>query len=290
MSGDGGWGPKAEKQAISLVHYALDSGCTFIDTARGYGHAEKVVGKALLHRRDQVVVASKMIHCPPHQLRQAIDRSLKNLQTDYIDLYICHWPRSSLELAPFFEELIRQQNAGKIRAFGVSNFNLPQMKVARDFGAVSLQPPFSILWRFADELASFCQKNNVAVTPYSPLAQGLLTGRFSRNKRQPTGPRARNQLFSETMFPASLAVAQKVDAIADRLGVSSAQVALAWVLQTPGITVPVVGASSPQQWDEHTATLSLQLSDRDYQELDLMGKEVWQQFGLEATMWGHKPA
>jgi len=283
------WGPADEAACHHLIQHAVDGGCRFIDTARGYGDSEEIVGRALKGRRDRVVLASKVVHCDPEQVGPAIDTSLANLQTDYIDLYICHWPSPSHSLQAFFEEMIRQREAGKIRAIGVSNFDLAQMRVAVNYGVVSLQPPFSLLWRIEDELLAFCRAAGIALTPYSPLAQGLLTGRYTRQSEAPTGPRRGNVLFSDRIFPRACAVAREVDAIADRLGLTSSQVALAWCLQTPGVTCPIVGASSIQQWDANVGALDIRLADDDYARLDEQGRQVWDLVGHDATMWGWRP-
>ncbi len=200
MSGEKGWGPGEEDAAIRLIHHALDSGCNFVDTARAYGKSEEVVGKALKGRRQDVILASKAMHCAPKALVENIDTSLRNLQTDCIDLYICHWPSPSHSLDDFLVEMVRQKEAGKIRAIGVSNFDAGQLTTALKHGAVSLQPPFSILYRFADDTFDLCRRENVAVTPYSPLAQGLLTGRFSRTQEKPTSPRESTTCSSRSLF------------------------------------------------------------------------------------------
>ncbi len=292
MGGGSGWGPADEAASIALIRHALDRGCNFVDTARSYGNgkSEQVVGKAVADRRDRVVIATKMVQCPAEDVAPTVDASLKALNTDYIDLYICHWPAPSLPMESFFEQMVLQREAGRIRAIGVSNFNREQMEVARLYGIVSLQPPFSILWRGAEGIVQYCRDHSIAVTPYSPLAQGLLTGRFSREQSaERGGPRGSNLLFSEDVFPRSLDAARQVDAMADALGATSSQVALAWVLHTPGITSPIVGASSPEQWDENLGAFEVQLSDGDYRRLDEAGLAVWRHFDPEDSMWGWKP-
>lgn len=291
MAKGGDWGPENDDKAIALIRHAMDSGCTFIDTARGYGggHAEELVGQAVKGRREHVVIATKTVQCPPERLAAEIDKSLQCLQTDYADLYICHWPRPSLPLEPFMEEMVRQRELGKIRAIGVSNFNLEQMKIAEQFGVVSLQPPLSILWRIPDQVLDFCREAGIAVTSYSSIAQGLLTGRYTRGTREISGIRSQNFLFSEKILPHSLTVARKVDSIADRLGCTSSQVALAWLLRTPGLTSVIVGASRPEQWDDNWGCLDITLSDEDYAALDREGRAVWEMAEEDATMWGWKP-
>ena len=291
MAAGGDWGPDDDVAAVSLVRHAMDSGCNFIDTARGYGggHAERVVGQATKGRRNEVVIATKTLHCPPEKVAAEVDASLECLQTDYIDLYICHWPRPSLPLEPFFEAMVEQREAGKIRAIGVSNFDAAQMRIARDYGVVSLQPPLSILWRIPEEGLEFCRENRIAVTSYSSLAQGLLAGRFTRKQTEIKGIRSRNLLFSDNILPEALKVASLLDAVADRVGCTSSQAALAWLLQTPGVTCVIAGASSPAQWQDNVGCLDVTISQDDYDALDRAGMAVWRMFEDGATMWGWKP-
>ena len=288
-SGSAGWGPGDEKASHELIHHALDGGCNFLDTARAYGDSEEIVGRALEGRRKDVVIATKRVHCPPEELGEAVETSLTNLKTDYIDLYICHWPSPSQPLEAFFEELAKQRDAGKVRALGASNFNLAQLKVAAQYGVTSLQPPFSILWRVADEVLDFCRESDIAVTPYSPLAQGLLTGRYTKGDADITGPRKSNALFSERLFPQARKVAEAVDEVAREMGATPSQVALAWALRTPGVTCPIVGASSIEQWDANLAALEVDLPQETYDQLDKMGREVWEMVDPEDSMWGWKP-
>lgn len=292
FAGGEGWGPEGDDASVRLMHHAFDSGCNFIDTARGYGrgHSEEVVGKGIKGRRDQVVVSSKLVHCPAEKVAGEVDTSLRLMQTDYIDLYICHWPSPSQSLDAFFEALVKEKERGKIREIGASNFDAAQLRTALKYGAVSLQPPFSILWRIPDDTLAFCTENNIAITPYSPLAQGMLTGRYTRGESEVTGIRRNNQLYSELLFPRALDVCRKVDTVADRLGCTSAQVALAWLLKTPGVTAPIVGSSSTQQWDQNMGALSVELSQDDYDMLDREGRTVWDLLGPDESMWGWKPS
>jgi aryl-alcohol dehydrogenase-like predicted oxidoreductase len=291
MCGEEGWGPVDDQASIDLIHYAMDHGCNCIDTARGYGngYSERIVGKAIKGRREDVIVATKMFHCPADQVGGYIDQSLECMQTDYIDLYLCHWPFPSLPLEPFFDSMIAEKEKGRIRAIGASNFDARQMAIAKQYGVCSLQPPLSILWRIPDETMDFCRDHQVAMTPYSPLAQGLLTGRYSRGTSDITGVRLNNQLFSDQIYPKALGVARTVDQIADKLDRLSSQVALAWLLQTPGIASLIVGASNIEQWRQNLGSLDLVLADSDYELLDREGREVWDLLGSKETMWGWKP-
>ena len=163
------------------------------------------------------------------------------------------------------------------------------MRVAREYGVISLQPPFSIVWRFPREVHAFCSEHGIAVTAYSPLAQGLLTGRFTREGERPAGWRTSNILFSSEHWPQARQVALQLDALADRLGCTPSQAALAWVLRTPGITTALVGASRPAQWEENLKALEVELGDEEYAALERAGWAVWERFEPELSMWGFKP-
>jgi len=291
MCGQAGWGPDSDEASIELIRRAVADGCNFIDSARGYGngHSETVLGEAVKDCRNEVILASKMVHCPPGKVAGNIDKSLECMQTDYIDLYICHWPSPSLSLDEFFAAMVEERDKGRIRAIGVSNFNAAQMAVALKYDACSLQPPLSILWRIPDDTMQFCRNEDVAITPYSPLAQGLLTGRYSRGEAAVTGVRKSNLLFDGEVYEKSLEVARAVDSVADKLGCLSSQVALAWLLRTPGITSVIVGASSVEQWEQDVGALDVEISDEDYEVLDRKGKAVWDLLGPDETMWGWKP-
>jgi len=282
-------GEELAEAAESVIRDALDTGCNFVDTAPTYGSSEQAVGRAIAGRRREVIVATKLVQCPADEVAPRLEASLHNLGTDYIDLYICHWPDSRVPLEPFLEELARQREAGKIRAIGVSNFNLAQMKTALEYGVISLQPPFSILWRFPDGVREFCRQHGIAITTYSPLAQGLLTGRYTRGGEPVTGWQASSVLSAEEHWPHTKRVIEQLDEVADRLGCTSSQAALAWVLRTPGITVAIVQTSAPGQWREDLDALDIAMPDEDYEALDRAGKAVWQRFEPELSMWGFKP-
>ncbi|MHC4591600.1 MAG: aldo/keto reductase [Planctomycetota bacterium] len=294
MGGGRGWGPDDDEQSIDLIRRAQDSGCSFFDTAHGYGrgHAEEVLGKALAEgdRRERAIVATKIIQCALCELEPNLDAALARLQSDCVDLYIVHWPRPSMRLEDFLAAMCQMKEKGKVREIGASNVNSDQMKVAVRYGAISLQPPYNVLWRAIEsELLPFCRQNNIAVTPYSPLAQGLLTGRFSRSSEEATGPRARNLLFLEPAFAKAREAACVVDEVADARGCTSSQVALAWLLRTDGVTAPIVGVSKWRHWQDNVGALDLQLTDEEYERISAAGMAAWDMIPPDSTMWGWTP-
>jgi aryl-alcohol dehydrogenase-like predicted oxidoreductase len=288
------WGPQDDDQSIELIRRAQDAGCNFFDSAHGYGagKSEQVLGRALADgdRRRRAVIATKLNQCPPDRVEEQLDAALLRLQTDYVDLYIVHWPRPSQPLEPFLQTMCEMRDRGKARQIGVSNFNLEQMQVAARYGVVSLQPPYNLLWRIIEpDVLSFCRENDIAVTPYSSLAQGLLTGRFTRATEPLKAFRRTNLLFREPAFTEAKRAAALVDEVADTHGWTSSQVALAWLLRTPGVTSPLIGISRWQHWEDNAGALEIELSDAEYERLSEAGMAVWRMFPPDETMWGWKP-
>lgn len=294
MCGASGWGPGSDERSVDLIRKVQDDGCNFFDSAHGYGkgHSEEVLGRALDQdgRRERAIIATKVVQCAPEKLEPGLEAALQRLRTDYVDLYVVHWPRASMPLEPFLAKMCELKGTGKVREMGVSNFSLAQLQVAFKYGAVSLQPPYNILWRIIEpDVLPFCRENNLAVTPYAPLAQGLLTGRFTRTLEERTGIRKSNVLFEEPVFTEARKAASLVDEIADARGRTSPQVALAWVLQTNGVTVPIVGISKWSQWQENVGALKIRLADEEYERLSAAGMKAWRMLPQDATMWGWKP-
>ena len=209
------WVGIEDEESIKAIRGGFEAGITTIDTAEVYGegHSERIVGKALADVREQVVYASKVFsnHLKYDQVIEACDRSLENLQTDYLDLYQIHWPSGNFnsEVVPIEETmkaLNKLKEQGKIRAIGVSNFSRTQIEEAAQYGRIdSLQPPYSLFWRQVEKDArDYCVENNIAILAYSSLAQGLLTGKFGIDHQFAEGDhRAKNKLFQGGKLPKS---------------------------------------------------------------------------------------
>ncbi|MFM7882850.1 MAG: aldo/keto reductase, partial [Microcystis panniformis] len=206
------WAGIEDEESIRAIRAAFEAGITTVDTAEiyGEGHSESIVAQALSDVREQVIYATKVFanHLKYEQVIAACDRSLKNLQTDYIDLYQIHWPSGSwnTEIVPISETMTALnylKAQGKIRAIGVSNFSRSQLEEASQYGRIeSIQPPYSLFWRSVEkEIMPYCVENNISILAYSPLAQGLLTGKF-RNGYQLAAEdhRIKNKLFHGENF------------------------------------------------------------------------------------------
>jgi len=269
---------------LAIVRSALDLGINLFDTAEGYGRgfAEELLGDALrkLNLRQQVIVCTKVGRpgesvsetcnlTAPNILRRC-EQSLKRLRTDYIDLYLAHRPDPDTpveETVSAFETL-RQQ--GKIRYFGVSEFNPLQMTDVMKHGMpVANQLPYSLVERRIDlEIRDFCVTRNIGIMVYSPLAKGLLSCKYSRDHLPPPVDDRRQHHFKPETLDQFLAVAEGVRQISGELGVAPSVLALAWCLAQPGIATVLPGAKSPGQLSEAASAADLELPASILQRLD----------------------
>ena len=280
-------------ESIATIHAALDAGITMIDTAEiyGSGHSEQVIGTALKGRRDQVMIATKVWrkNLTREGVEAALTGSLSRLQTDYVDLYQIHWPSVEIPITETMETLAACREDGRIRHIGVSNFSAEQMAAAlRITRLESLQPPYSLYWRFVEgaELP-FCREHDLAVIPYSPMAQGLLTGKFGRDHVFTGGDiRAKSYLFNGRTFEAACDGVDRMRRIAAELGCPVVHLALAWLLAQPGVTAPIVGARRPDQLEGLLGSVDLALSAEHLDELTRIGDEVMATLGeRKDSMW-----
>ncbi len=293
------WGGTDEKEAIAAIQAAVDAGVTTIDTAPmyGFGLSEELVGRAIRGRRDEVVIATKFamrwdraegVHWFDTQDRsgktvpvylcarkdsifEECDRSLKRLGVDVIDLYQCHWPDKSTPVEEMMEALITLRDRGKIREFGVSNFDVPLMQVClRHAPIATLQPPYNLLQReIEDEILPFCREQGIGVIVYSPLYRGLLTGKITPDYTfGPGDTRAKDPWFhGERLQRVNATLDRVVRPIAKDHGTAPAQVAVAWCLHQPGITAALVGARNPQQAVANAAAGELRLSPEEIERI-----------------------
>ncbi|UCH23835.1 MAG: aldo/keto reductase [Deltaproteobacteria bacterium] len=290
------WTGIDDTQTTRAMRAAFEAGITTFDTAEAYGkgHSERILGDALKDVRDQVVYATKVF---PHRLKydqviMACQRSLENLKTDYIDLYQIHWPSGAFgsEIVPI-EETMQALNSlkeqGKIRAIGVSNFSRVQLEEAARYGRIdSLQPPYSLFWRLVESDAMpYCIKNNITILAYSPMAQGLLTGKFGPDHKFEEGDhRARNKLFAPENFQRVQEVIKKLRPITDRKGTTLGQLALAWVIAQP-MACAIAGARNADQAAQNAKAAEIKLSKDELAEMDAIGRGVTDHLDDNPVMW-----
>lgn len=261
-----GWGDQDDDASIASVHQALDAGVNWIDTAAiyGHGHAERVVGKAIQDRRDDVLIATKCGRVWEGESREIskslrresvhreVDVSLQRLGIDCIDLYQIHWPEPDEEIEEGWGAVAELVEAGKIRYAGVSNFNMEQLKRIQPIHPVtSLQPPYSMLRReVEEEILPYCRENQIGIVAYSPMQAGLLTGRFSKERVQnlPANDwRKANPFFTSPQLEANLSIIERLRSVAAQMEITLPQLALAWVLRRSEMTAAIAGARRPEQ-------------------------------------------
>ena len=299
--GDATWGAQEESDSIAAVHAALDCGVNFLDTAEGYGagYSEQILAKALKGRRDQVIIGSKA--SPNHagsfaELSTCCEESLKNLGTDYIDVYHLHWPNRSVPIEQILADFGKLREQGKIRAFAVSNFGRGDLTELLGHGRCEVnQLPYSLLWRVIEqEIVPICRANDISVTCYSPIMQGLLTGKFACADDVPEG-RARTRLFAKTRPQARhdepgaetevFAALARIAEVAADLGKPMSQVALAWLMHQPGVASVLVGARDAAQMAENAAAMHLALDAATLARLDAATAPLKAMFGTNPDMW-----
>ncbi len=294
------WGEQDDNVSIATVHAALDAGINFFDTAEGYeaGHSERVLGRALVGRRDQAIIATKVSpdHLAAADVIAACEGSLRALQTDYIDLYQIHWPNHNIPLAETVEALQQLKQQGKIRAIGVSNFAVQDFTEMLSLSECETnQMPFSLLWRVIErEVQPLCVEHNVGIICYSPLAQGLLTGRYRAADEVPDGlartrwyntKRAMAQHDEPGCEAAVFAALAEIRQIAAELGVPMAILALAWIKQQPAVTSFLVGARNPEELSWNLPVLALTLDSATLARLAAATEPVKAYLGDNPDMW-----
>jgi aryl-alcohol dehydrogenase-like predicted oxidoreductase len=286
-----GWEPddwgSHEEESIRIAHKAIDLGVNFFDTADVYarGVSETIVGKALKGKRDEIVLATKchgkMSDVDPNawgnsyrHIIQACEASLKRLDTDWIDLYQIHRPQPAIPVDETLRALDDLVRAGKIRYAGCSTFAAWQVceahYVAKQLGIsgfVSEQPPYNLLDRRIErELLPFCRTYDYAVIPWSPLAGGMLSGKYLDSKTD-SGRYSKSDPGGRLKrLPTARIV--RLKALAERNDMSLATLSLAWVANQPGVTSPIIGARSEKQLEESVSACQIELGEKVLKQID----------------------
>lgn len=280
-------GPTSEADALIILNRALEAGVNFIDTANVYtgGESERIVGKFLKEggKRDQVVLATK-VHSrmgtlpndaggSRYHVFKACEDSLRRLQTDHIDLYQQHRPSLTIpqdETLRAYDDLVR---SGKVRYIGSSTFPawmvMEALAISERYGLVrfiSEQPPYNLLdRRVENEMIPLCQKHGLALLPWSPLAGGILAGRYSTSETFPEDSRATRMgaMFTDRISRRGKEVAVEVAKMAQARGMTASQLALLWLKEQPGVTSPIIGPRTLAHLKDALAILDKKLDDAD---------------------------
>jgi myo-inositol catabolism protein IolS len=296
----GMWGPQDDADTRAALRAAVEEGINFFDTAEGYagGRSEQLLGQTLKGQRHEVIIASKVLpeHLSAPELTAACERSLKNLGTDYLDLFYIHWPNPQVPMAESAAALVALRNCGKIRHIAVSNFG-PQdfsdfLQLARP---EANQLPYSLLWRAVEyQVEGLCQSHQVSIVAYSPLMHGLLTGKYFSADELGEG-RTRSRLFRKDR-PGSrhgedgheeltFAVLARLRKICADAGLKMEEAAVAWLLERPGVSSVIVGARNAKQARSAAAMNELKLDPAVSLALTAATDELKAVMGPTLDMW-----
>jgi aryl-alcohol dehydrogenase-like predicted oxidoreductase len=276
------------EQTEACTRAAFEAGITFFDTANVYGRgaAESAWGEILAgHPRDSYTLATK-VYFPMSardrglsrgQIFKQIDASLERLRTDYVDLYQCHRYDDDVDLEETMEALTEVVRAGKARYIGFSEW--PPARIEESLGLpgverwVSSQPQYSALWRRPEaEVIPLCERNGISQIVWSPLAQGVLTGKYRPGEAPPQDSRAKNskmnRFIRQWLTDDILAAVDRLRPVADGAGLTMSQLALAWILRQPNVSAAIIGATRPEQVHENAAAAGVTLSDDTLRAID----------------------
>ncbi len=290
-----GWGPADDREAIRTLQTAIDElGINWIDTAPvyGLGHAENLVGRAIKGRRNRVILATKcglswnkkgkLRHdLSPVRIRQEVEASLQRLDVETIDLYQIHWPDPNVPLINTCRALRKLKREGLVRHLGVSNVSLEQLSQCRDiFPVISVQPPYNLFRREIEtDLLPYCRRHHIGVIPYSPLASGLLSGSFHPGDLDAHDWRRRDIDFQPPRLDHYLNAVDQLRPLARDHNVDVGQIAIAWLMNQPGISGLIVGARTVNQIQASVRSIQVNLDPDQRNAIDKISQHAIKRIG-----------
>ena len=284
---------------LAALETALELGITHFDTATGYGdgYSERLLSRfmqAKPNRREQMFLASKvdLDIISPKAIMTAIDASFKRLQTDVIDLYYLHWPRTGKDMRPWMEGLETARQQGKIRAIGVSNFSVLQMEQLAEVGQIDVcQLGYNLLWRFGEkDIIPYCTAHNISIVVYSALAHGILSGKYKQQLEfVPTDQRWSISLFKPNVWQQVYESIETMKALAARENFSLANLSLRWLLRQKSVNSVLVSAKNKQQVLTNAHALEIEIPDSVLDELTAISDRVIRLIPDEGNPFGYHP-
>lgn len=314
------WGNQSQRDVDEVINTALDAGCNYFDSAEAYnnGDSESALGQAIKSRREEAIIGTKILpsNCQPESLRLHCEASLKRLGTEYIDLYMIHWPLNSHSVSrattdeslisnpPRLDQAVQTleelQEEGKIRHIGISNFGVAQMNEILELGvkiAVN-QLPYSLLFhQIKPKILPYCREKGIGVIGYMSLMQGLLTGKYKDADSMPPNrtrvrhfrgdrPGARHgEAGAEKETFESLV---KIREISDELGLPMHLISLAWSIANPDVTCTIVGARDKSQFLDNLKVLDVELNKDTMATLDNVTESLMRKIGLSIDLFEHR--
>jgi len=293
------WNGAEANAILGALSTALDNNITHFDTAQGYGdgESERLIGRFLAEdssRRERIFLASKVNsdETTAQAMLAAVDESLAALQTDVIDLYYIHWPRTGQDLRPMMEGLETARQQGKIHAIGVSNFSIEQMAQIAEVGKIDVhQLGYNLLWRFPErDIIPYCVENGISVVVYSALAHGILAGKYQQQLSfAPDDQRWGILLFREDIYPRIYEHVERFKAIAAASDVPLIHLALRWLLHQSGVTSVLASAKNQEQAHSNIMSLQAEVAESVFEELTSISDEVMQYIPDEGNPFGYHP-
>ncbi len=268
----GAMGTVDRQTAIHTIHAAIDHGITLIDTAQSYLESESILGEALKDRRDEVFLATKVSgRYGQADIKQAMANSLQQLNVDHVDLYQIHSWKSQYPIEETMAAMDALRISGKTRYLGVSNFDADQMQQALSLAPIqSSQPQYNMFDRWIEqEDIPFCRDNGIGILAHSPLAKGLLAGKYTLEHRFPfSDERSSMRAFTGDTFRQYLAVVDQLKVIAADKGLTMVQLAIAWILHEPAVTSVLIGAKNVRQIEEAAGAVGVRFSEGEIDSIE----------------------
>ncbi|MGC9319159.1 MAG: aldo/keto reductase [Armatimonadota bacterium] len=300
IAGGQWWGEQDERDALDAMRVAIDLGLNFFDTAEGYGGgaSEELLGRGLKGVRGEAIIATKASpnHHEPDALKQACEDSLRRLQTDHIDLYQLHWPSRSVRFEDTWEAMEELIDEGKVRVGGVSNWGPQDLDEILQYGHPDVnQVSYSLLFRAIEyEIQPKCVEEDISILCYSPLMQGMLTGKYDGPDDVPEG-RARSRHFSDERQGTrhgeggaeeeTFQAIDRIREICEEVGEEMTHVAVAWLIAQPGVGSVITGIRNPEQARDNAAAADLTLPQDVIDRLDKATEPLKEKLGPNADMW-----
>lgn len=277
---------------MGILETAWDLGIRQFDCARGYGDAESLLGGFLAGKpRNAFEVASKQVaHQDKNVYRRRFEESLERLQLEFLDTYFIHWPRPGLDLRLMMEVLVEERERGRIRQIGVSNFTVADLEIVREAGPVDVyQTGYHLFWRWRElDVIPYCRENGIRLQAYSPLGQGILTGKFPRYPEFPREDhRRKTVLFRKEVWPQVYEAVEALKPLSEKTGYPMAHLAIQWVLSQPGFNQVVVGARNVWQVRENTAAVARSMDPEILESMKRISDDVHQWIPDSGHFFGH---
>ncbi|MFP4266755.1 MAG: aldo/keto reductase [Spirochaetaceae bacterium] len=292
------WKEQSHRESVATIRKALEEGIDHFDTAGAYGNgrSEQIVGQQLKRVRDGVTIATKGLYHPPEDMEAGIEKSLRRLLTDRIDIYYIHWPKPGVDLRPMMEALEKARAKGLIRHIGVSNFSPEQISPLLEAGNIDYcQFGYSLIWRVAEKsLIPFCGHKNIRMVTYGSLGEGLLAGENRLPSNLSDEDPRKKLVFSEPgVIERVERVLMEIFKIAQEMGITPAQLALMWNLSRHWADTVLFGARNQRQLKEN-----LHVQDRFHESgigasvegrLDELTGDLIRMFPDDENVFGHRP-